>query len=505
MDEAPGADDDNDHDDDEPEKEEATVESIAKDLKGAAEAINEFIDEIPTNTDAQPTFRPPTGNGHKKSINLPIAALAPDPKNPRRMSEEARAGLAISMETFGPLDIVFNDTTGELVSGHQRVERLKAAGAIEVTRDGDWGFIAHPKTGERFPVRFVQWDETKQSMANLVANSPELQGTFTEAALDHLRALEDEVNFVALGLDRLAAQLEKELDAPEEAAAGNTDPDDVPEPPAEPMSKRGDLWILGEHKIYCGDSTSAEDVARLMNGEKATLMSTDPPYCVDYTGNNHPVSAGRARELRERDLAPANKNWDAYKDPETSVAFFSDFIRMALQHALIDAPAIYQWHASRRQALVEEAWSANGLLLHQQLVWVKSRPILTRSHFMWQHQPCFYGWIEGRPPALRPPVSGECSTVWAIDQRGGDVQTSGDEKVEHPTQKPVEIFQRPISYHTRAGDVVYEPFSGSGSQIIAAERLGRRCFAMELEPTFVDVAVFRWERFAGKKGVRADV
>jgi DNA modification methylase len=406
------------------------------------------------------------------------------------MTDQARAGLGVSLETFGALDVVFNETTGELVSGHQRLAALKAAGATEVVRDGDWGFIAHPKTGEHFPVRFVCWDAVTQSMANLVANSPELQGTFTEAALDHLRALEDEVNFAALGLDRLAAQLEKELDPPEEATAGNTDPDDVPEPRAEPISKRGDLWILGEHRILCGDSTNADSVQRLMDGQRAIMMATDPPYLVNYTGEDHPQSAERKKAGKSN-----NKNWDAYKDPETSVAFFSDFIRVALEQALVESPAIYQWHASRRQALVEEAWTANGLLLHQQLVWVKSRPILTRSHFMWQHEPCFYGWIEGKPPALRPPVCGECSTVWAI---------AGEQDGIHPTQKPVAIFERPITYHTRPGDVVYEPFSGSGSQIIAAERLGRRCFAMELAPEFVDVEIARWERYVGRKAVKVD-
>jgi DNA modification methylase len=118
-----------------------------------------------------------------------------------------------------------------------------------------------------------------------------------------------------------------------------------------------------------------------------------------------------------------------------------------------------------------------------------------RSHYMWQHEPCFYGWIEGKPPTLRPPVSGECSTVWTI---------AGENDNIHPTQKPVEIFERPISYHTKAGDIVYEPFSGSGSQIIAAQRLGRRCFAMELAPEFVDVEVARWERFTGQKAVKGD-
>jgi DNA modification methylase len=369
---------------------------------------------------------------------------------------------------------------------------LREAGAAEVVRDGDAGYIEHPTTHERFPIRFVQWDETKQRMANLVANSPFLQGEFTEAVIEQVRSLEDEAHFNELQLGKLLAA-EEARQAEAEPKGGNCDPDEVPEPPAEPISKRGDLWILGEHKILCGDSTCAEDVARLMGGERAVMMATDPPYLVDYTADNHPSSAERQKAGKDK---TANKNWDAYKDPETSVDFFANFIQLALQHALIDAPAVYQWHASRRQALVEAAWTKNGLLWHQQIIWVKSRPILTRSHYMWMHEPAAYGWIEGRPPALRPPVSGECSTVWTI---------AGENNNIHATQKPVAIFERPITYHTHAGAIVYEPFSGSGSQIIAAERLGRRCFAMELAPEFVDVAVARWSKFTGKTGVRANV
>ena len=138
-------------------------------------------------------------------LRLPLSTLAPDPKNPRRMPDESAAGLAISLETFGALDIVFNDETGELVSGHQRVAQLKAAGAAEVVRDGDQGVIVHPKTGDRFPVRFVRWDATKQRMANLSANNPALAGEFTEETIDQVRALEDEVLFNELQLDRLLA------------------------------------------------------------------------------------------------------------------------------------------------------------------------------------------------------------------------------------------------------------------------------------------------------------
>jgi len=144
-------------------------------------------------------------------IRLPIAALKPDPKNPRKIDDGARSGLAVSLETFGPLDIVFNDETGELVSGHQRIAALKAAGATDVVRDGDTGYVEHPKTGERFPVRFVRWDATKQRMANLSANNPEIAGEFDDRALAQLKALEDEVGFEDLRLKELLAEEGKDM------------------------------------------------------------------------------------------------------------------------------------------------------------------------------------------------------------------------------------------------------------------------------------------------------
>ena len=151
-------------------------------------------------------------------MRLPISALKADPKNPRRMDPDAAVGLSISLETFGPLDICFNDETGELVGGHQSVASLKASGATEVVRVGDTGYIVHPKTGERFPVRFVKWDATKQRMANLVANNPALQGDFTEDAIAQARSLEDEAHFHELQLDKLIAA--------EEAKLGNASDDD---------------------------------------------------------------------------------------------------------------------------------------------------------------------------------------------------------------------------------------------------------------------------------------
>ena len=262
--------------------------------------------------------------------------------------------------------------------------------------------------------------------------------------------------------------------------AGLTDPDDVPESaPAE--TKLGDLWLLGPHRILCGDSTVDEDVRRLMNGERSTLMATDPPYLVNYQGGNHPQSWANKAEVKD-------KHWDDYIDPDQASDFFVSFIRVASQEALTDRPAIYQWHAARRSVLVEQAWLENKLLVHQQIIWKKSRPVLGRQHFMWQHEPCMYGWVQGRIPALRPPNN--ATTIWDVNQRG---ESDGI----HPTQKPVELFRRPTEWHTRPGGLIFEPFSGSGTSIIAAEMTGRRCFALEISPAFVDVACRRYQEHTG--------
>jgi len=259
--------------------------------------------------------------------------------------------------------------------------------------------------------------------------------------------------------------------------------DDVPEPPANPVTLLGDLWILGKNRLQCGDSTKPEEVTRLMNGEIAALMATDPPYLINYQGGDHPESwANKGSKKR-------NKHWDDYHDPDQSSDFFAAFIAAALPH-LDEHVAIYQWHASIRQALVEEAWKRNVLHIHQQIIWVKTRPVLTRCDYMWQHEPAFYGWRDGKSPKQKPP--GNERTVWNVSQ-------AGESDGIHPTQKPVELFRRPLLYHTHPGGLAYEPFSGSFTAGIAAEGTGRRVYAMELSPQFVDVGIVRWQNLTGKQ------
>ncbi len=245
----------------------------------------------------------------------------------------------------------------------------------------------------------------------------------------------------------------------------------------QPVTQRGDLWKLGAHRLLCGDSTIPADVERLMHGEQAHLLATDPPYLVDYDRANHPGSTSEGPE-----------SWDCFRGAEEAVSFFAGYLEAALPHLVRDAP-IYQWYAHRRHVEVEQAWQRAGLLLHQVLIWSKTRAVPGHSHFAWQHEPCLYGWVKGEQPGRRPPPN--ATTVWEVE---GEPAEDGP---RHPTQKPVELFARPIAWHTLPGEICLEPFAGGGSQILAAERQGRRCYALELDEQYVDRVIKRWQRSTG--------
>ena len=196
--------------------------------------------------------------------------------------------------------------------------------------------------------------------------------------------------------------------------------------------------------------------------------------------------------------APKEKtrHWDDYVDHDTSAAFYEDFLHVALECALTDAPLIYQWFAMTRADIVMAAWRACGLLCHQTIIWHKSRAVLGRSDFLYDYEPCMYGWVQGqRPqPERRPPAN--ATAVWEIASTIED-GASGI----HPTQKVCELIRRPIEWHTRPSELIFEPFCGSGTALIAAAMTNRRCYALELSPAFVDVAVARWQRFSGQTAV----
>lgn len=416
---------------------------------------------------------------------LQLSTLIPFEGNPRDITTEALKGLERSLERFGYVDlIVVNKRNMQIVSGHQRYKVLKEQGI------------------ESIPCVIVDLDEMHQQVMSIALNNQQIAGYFTQALIPILEKLrqdmpEDYINLRLHELREECADLEIEL-------LGNTLPDDIPPAPKEAITKLGDLWILGQHRLLCGSSTNETDVARLMDGNKAQLLATDPPYMVDYTGKDRPHGG---------------KDWsNVYHEVDIPDAenFYRDFYSIALKYIDKDT-ALYLWHADRRLVLIRKIWDELGFLAHQHIIWVKPCTILTFSVYPWRHEPCIFGWQKGSKPFFRPsqkrigsvwtvgllrtgdPESPEYySDIWEVDWEG----KKRNNGLEHPTVKPTEIFAIPMRVHTKPGDICYEPFSGSGSQIIAGERLNRRVFAMEIEPVFCDVAVRRWEEFTGKKAER---
>ena len=406
----------------------------------------------------------------------PIAKISRYQRNPRICPQEAIEAVAASIRDFGwKVPLVVN-RKGRIITGHTRYEAALSLGLAEV------------------PV-IVADDLTKaQQRAYRIADNKLAEATSWDEAL----LVEELATLIAMEIDPAltgfsAEELSALLAPP--PTAGLCDPDELVEPPVEPISEPGDLWLLGSHRLLCGDSTKVADVERLMAGERACLMPTDGPYGVFYDGGNHPQTwAADGRKISSEDKT---KHWDDYREAGTLLTFYEQFLKVALQCALSEAPIVYQWFAMTKIETVMAAWRANGLLCHQVIIWHKSRSVLGRSDFMYDYEPAMYGWLQGkRPePERRPPAN--ASAVWEIGSAIEDGATG-----IHPTQKVCELIRRPLEWHTRPGGLIYEPFAGSGTALIAAEMTGRRCSAMELSPAFCDAAVLRWQRFTGKTAIR---
>jgi DNA modification methylase len=411
----------------------------------------------------------------------PIDKVTPYAKNPRRLGEHAVAKVAASLAAYGWRQPIVVDADGVVIAGHTRLLAARHLGQdtvpVHVARDLSPAQVKAYRIADNRAAQENTWDA----------------GLLSMEVLD-LKAMSADLDALGFDSDELTAAL---APAPVE---GRTDPDAVPDTPPVPTTKPGDLWLLGQHRILCGDSTKAEDVQRLMAGERAVLMATDPPYLVDYHGGGHPAAHVNPKTgLRDKDwehhLDTVDKHWDDYVDPETSVQFYVDFLKVALEHALIERVPVYQWHGIMRTDIVMQAWREVGLLSHQILIWHKSKPVLTHAQYMWDYEPFMYGWPVGHMPKRKPPPDGRA--VWEIASRIEDAPGS-----VHPTIKPVETIRRPIAYHTTPGGLICEPFCGSGTALIAAEELGRTCYALELSPVFCDVAVARWQAFTGKTASR---
>jgi len=410
-------------------------------------------------TDPNHTSSAPTILDHPVEM-MNLRDLTPAGYNPRHISPEAQAGLRRSLEKFGLADkIVWNRRSGRVVGGHQRLDILLRAGV------------------ERARVVVVDLDDEAEKAMNVTLNNPLIAGEFTEdlgPLLDSIRewdpGLYDDLRFEDLRLDVFELDGDRGASGEDDAPRDDLgDPNDIPEVEEVAVSRLGDLWILGDHRLLCGSSTVDADVRRLMGGERARLFATDPPYLVDYDKDE-------------------GVTWD---DSSQGQALYDEFIRCAVEHAIEPDAAWYCWHASVRQSMVEAAWAKAGARVHQQIIWAKDRPVLGWSHYLWSHEPCFFGWLKGnRPPRT---AADKLRTVWPLP-----TAFEGEERPDHPTPKPIDAFGIPMRQHLRPGDLCYEPFGGSGSQIIAGETHRRRVFTMELSPVYVDLIVRRWQRYTGR-------
>jgi DNA modification methylase len=350
---------------------------------------------------------------------------------------------------------VLVDEAGMIIAGHGRVEAARKLGLSEA------------------PVMVATgWSEAKKRAYVIADNKLALNAGWDldllKVELGDLKLEGFDVGLTGFGEFELAQLLV-------DPSVGLTDPDTVPEPPTSPVSRLDDVWLLGKHRLVCGDCTDREVVARCLDGVSPGLMVTDPPYGVEYDASwRNQVGAAKTRrtgKVLNDDRADWREAW-----------------------ALFEGDVAYVWHGALHAGTVAASLIASGFEIRSQIIWAKERLVLSRGHYHWQHEPCWYAVRKGGKGSWAG--DRKQTTVWPIASRDQDAETV------HGTQKPVECMRRPMENNSSPGQAVYEPFSGSGTTIIAGEMAGRSIHAIELSPTYVDVAVTRWQDFTGKQAVR---
>ena len=390
--------------------------------------------------------------------------LIPYARNARTHSEKQVAEIAASIREFGWTNPILVDGENGITAGHGRVLAARKLGMDSV------------------PVIELSHLTPIQRQAYILADNKLALNAGWD---DELLALEL-ADLDSAGFDlALTGFGDSELAGLMGAKDGLTDPDAVPDEPERPVSVAGDVWQLGKHRIICGDSCNAADVSRLLGDVTPHLMVTDPPYGVEYDAN------------WRNEAMPAKDDPARWKDGAgRSIGKVANDDRADWSEtwALFPGEVAYVWHADRHAASVQRSLESSQFEMRAQIIWAKASHSISRGHYHWQHEPCWY--------AVRKGGTGHWSgdrtqtTLWEISHAKSETG--------HSTQKPVECMRRPIENNSVAGDAVYEPFSGSGTTIIAAEQTGRACYAAEIHPAYVDMAVTRWQEFTGQEAVHAD-
>jgi DNA modification methylase len=384
-----------------------------------------------------------------------VGSIKPYENNPRD-NDAAVDAVAASLKAFGFRQPIVVDEGGVIIVGHTRYKAALKLGMTEVPVHVARGLTPEQARAYRIAdnqtATLATWDEDKLPLELMALQEADFDLSLTGFPEDELLRL---------------------LTAP--APEPRSDPDEVPEPPTEPITQPGDLWLLGRHRLLCGDATKSDDLARLLPEGKADLLLTDPPYNVGYEGKTTEA------------LTIANDNMD----PAAYRAFLSSALGTAGKR-LRAGGAFYVWHADTAGLDVRLSCADAGLRVRQCLVWVKSGMVLGRQDYQWKHEPCLYGWADG---AAHTWLSDRAqTTVLEFDKPARNA--------DHPTTKPVGLFAYLIGNSCKPGGTVLDPFGGSGTALIAAEQTGRSAALVELDPRYCDVVVARFEAVTGQKAQR---
>lgn len=383
----------------------------------------------------------------------PVAGLIPYVNNSRKHSDEQVAQIAASIKEFGWTNPILVDGANGIIAGHGRLMAARKLGmeAVPVIE------LAHLSEPQRKALIIAD---------NKLAMNAEWDNDLLMLELGELLDGGFDLDLLGFGKDELDALL-----SPTEATEGLTDEDAVPEPPTVPVTVLGDVWLLGRHRVMCGDSCSITDMEKLVAGRQADMWLTDPPYNVAYEG-------GTKEKLTIQNDSMAD---DAFRQ----------FLRDAYVTAdstMKPGAVFYIWHADLEGYNFRGAAQDAGWKVRQCLIWKKSSLVMGRQDYHWKHEPCLYGWKEG------------AGHLWATDRKQTTILEfdKPSRNGEHSTMKPVALFEYQMLNNTKGGDLVLDSFGGNGTTLIAAEKNGRHSCLMELDPKYVDVIIKRWQDFTGK-------
>jgi DNA modification methylase len=387
----------------------------------------------------------------------PVERLVPYARNPRTHTQEQVAQIAASIAEFGFVNPVLVGADGVIIAGHARVIAARKLGMGEV------------------PVIVLDHLTPAQRRALVIADNrlAENAGWDEEMLRVELEALrEDDFHLDLLGFED--AEIEALLAQPDEAFTGDTDDDAVPEAPEAAVTIPGDVWLLGDHRLLCGDATQIEAVEKVLTGGLANMVFSDPPYNVNYGATMKDKLRGKKRKIANDDLGDG----------------FESFLRDACTNILaVTKGAIYICMSSSELHTLYRAFTEAGGHWSTFIIWAKNTFTMGRSDYQRQYEPILYGWKEGT------------DHYWCGARDQGDVWFVKKPVANdlHPTMKPVELIVRALRNSSKSRDTVLDPFAGSGSTLIACEKTGRQARLIELEPRYVDVAVKRWQEFTGKR------